>query len=751
VKGVVLPSRVKIPEQLQNPLFRFNKLIPRSKKPAEKDYYRKNNYPYDSLELLKHIREGGNYGVITGPGNLIVLDLDETSVSQKGMRELPKTFTVKSGRENAEGRHMYYILDDMPAEKIVLNDPNEIVTDAKGRKRYKDLGHICAFKKTFVVGSGSIYDQKLYQYTPVVDVPIAYIKFTEIMKVFKTEIETTHLTLGDDNKPIPRPEKKKKNPNTASFWDEIKSKLYMTDVEPMARPGKNMKCRFHMGKTDSSMSFSADGRLFKCWSCGLEGSPIDYVMAERGLSDIQAAHYLNDTFDLGVVIETNKPTPPKNVPPEMKELSEPHILKILMKGIKAPRKNLRRLVGENRNAILTLLGCVSSKTQVPANIAFLGQTSQGKTEIVMSVLQIIPPLWTHLKDRPLTGVFSPKSLRYIGEPPKPKKVEKGEEPEPVTQIIINLDQKIITIMDDSGEQAEFIESIKPLLSRDSDQIAITIAPTGGSRVATTFVIRGYPVVIALTTKTKREAEKMGRFINLSPNPPKPMDILKDKSRNRQCSYNPDNAHRIKSMEYLDSLQKVTGVLQPFDISESWETMVHEQSNRHFETFLNLISQITVLFQHFRQRAPKGEIVATWGDYQLAAKLISPLIGSMRLNAPPNVIKFCKRVKEEYGENPFFAAEVQRWAAGELKIGKSTFHNTYWGAMRETGIIEAYVSNDQEEKGGDGRVKKRGQKLFYVFSENYGAVQSDFELKLDMVWGDRFVAERKNTLTWIWRR
>ena len=60
------------------------------------------------------------------------------------------------------------------------------------------------------------------------------------------------------------------------------------------RRGKAL-CPFHADK-HPSMSFKHN--RFRCWSCGVNGSPIDFVSTLFGLSALEAAKRINEDFNL---------------------------------------------------------------------------------------------------------------------------------------------------------------------------------------------------------------------------------------------------------------------------------------------------------------------------------------------------------------------------------------------------------------------------------------------------------------------
>jgi hypothetical protein len=91
-----------IPEQLQNPEFRFIKL--KAKIPIEKKWQIKANYRYDDPSLLEWIQQGNNYGIVAGYGNLRIIDCDDTAFANEIRKKLPPTFEVKTGSGNS---HFY--------------------------------------------------------------------------------------------------------------------------------------------------------------------------------------------------------------------------------------------------------------------------------------------------------------------------------------------------------------------------------------------------------------------------------------------------------------------------------------------------------------------------------------------------------------------------------------------------------------------------------------------------------------------
>ncbi|MGV8129572.1 MAG: bifunctional DNA primase/polymerase [Methanolinea sp.] len=157
-----------IPKQLRD--CRFVKVYPKEKRPIG-EHWQDNNYDYGDLDLLDHIRTGGNYGVMPF-GGVCIIDADNlTSFASAGILEkLEKTFTVMSGREDG-GRHFYVYCPDALNEKIGLYDPatGSEAGDLRGS------GH-----KNQVVGPGSLHPSGK-RYT-VIDpgAPLMEMKWSEL-------------------------------------------------------------------------------------------------------------------------------------------------------------------------------------------------------------------------------------------------------------------------------------------------------------------------------------------------------------------------------------------------------------------------------------------------------------------------------------------------------------------------------------------------------------------------------------------
>jgi len=164
-----------IPEQFWNDDFRFLKIKPKEKKPTnDSSGWQKNNFRWNDTEFMNHVANGGNYGIIGGFGNLILIDADSLEVNEI-CKNLPETFTVKTGSPEEYKNHYFYILD----KKI---KPIRLTADKIG-----DLGDVRSVGQ-YVVGANSIHP-KGGTYKVSKDIPIAHIKESLIRGTFNHFIE----------------------------------------------------------------------------------------------------------------------------------------------------------------------------------------------------------------------------------------------------------------------------------------------------------------------------------------------------------------------------------------------------------------------------------------------------------------------------------------------------------------------------------------------------------------------------------
>lgn len=107
-----------IPKQLTNDKYRFVKLKKNDKIPFEKDWQNTANYIHNDPNIMDH---NGNVGIVSGYGNLRILDADDKQFGDEMLKTLPKTLTVRTG---SGGLH-FYLISDYDVNHTLVDDLGE--------------------------------------------------------------------------------------------------------------------------------------------------------------------------------------------------------------------------------------------------------------------------------------------------------------------------------------------------------------------------------------------------------------------------------------------------------------------------------------------------------------------------------------------------------------------------------------------------------------------------------------------------
>lgn len=238
---------IEVPSQLKNKDFRFFLVRANDKKPAQKSWTTKNNYTYDQVEKWY-----GNYGVLCGKGNLVVLDFDDMDYFMKVRDKLPVTFTVLSAGRQLP--HLYYIITDMP------NRMKKIGIDDEQGNRVCDV----QASRTGVVGPNSKINGK--EYKVIMDLPIKQIKLQQIKQALGIKENDIKQRREYKGEPVFN------NIKVASAY----AALYMAGVE--INYDINMKCPFHDMNGNGNLSVTPSGKIY-CFHC-LRDMYCDEFLAE---------------------------------------------------------------------------------------------------------------------------------------------------------------------------------------------------------------------------------------------------------------------------------------------------------------------------------------------------------------------------------------------------------------------------------------------------------------------------------------
>jgi len=263
-----------LPEQLQNPEYKFFLAPANKKNPFERRWNDDNNYSFFESTLISHILRGGNVGICTGFGKLIVIDFDELSYQQEIEHNLPRTFTVKSAGKQL--KHFYYHLNgEMVAKqgldrcvyhgKVLSSSDHLDLKASISMARWRELeekGTLEVSRKCDIQAGRcgvtcppSKIDSRFY--SVIDDSSITEIDCDTLSKIFGIKDFRQPKAQGSYNEP--QPEKIQEAINL------------MKELKVERRVGRHFKCPFHNMKGKGNLFIFDDGSIF-CFNCGFHAN-----------------------------------------------------------------------------------------------------------------------------------------------------------------------------------------------------------------------------------------------------------------------------------------------------------------------------------------------------------------------------------------------------------------------------------------------------------------------------------------------
>ena len=271
-----------IPEKLKQRGIRFVLLEKSGKKPIQLEWQNK-NIEFDNPELINHLLKGGNYGVLGGGLNqLIIIDFDSQKLQDELIPKLPKTFTIKTGTGKL---HKYFFSDKCDSFKIFDEEMNTLA-DIQGEGKQ-------------VVGAGSTHPNG-NKYEVFDDSDITFLSYAEIKAL-----------LEPHNKK-PKKEKKviqeKQNADVQDdFIGKVKASISMeavlssfgvdTSINPTA-------CPFHSSKGGKCLGFNYE--TAHCFSCEGSWNMFSFVKEMKKCDFKEALEYLSNLTGLGEELELSR-------------------------------------------------------------------------------------------------------------------------------------------------------------------------------------------------------------------------------------------------------------------------------------------------------------------------------------------------------------------------------------------------------------------------------------------------------------
>jgi hypothetical protein len=273
---MMFPAKNIIPSQLHNPAFRFIKVEKGGKRPIEQQWTNQKNYSYNDPILQEWLKDGGNYGVLGGYGNLVIVDFDDLACAKAV--DVPKTFVAKSGGKGMP--HVYFILDKQIAKYPIKNGEHKTLIDVQGMGAQ-------------VVGPGS----KLStggQYSVVEQDPITSITEEQLYKMLEPVAGTQH---------APEVKKKPMHFPYVEKDDEvsrIKKQVRMSEVvSTMGIDVRRRPCMCPLGHSSvggKCFSITDDVGLACCHNCGFGGDIFKLVMVKKNISFKEALAWVKEEF-----------------------------------------------------------------------------------------------------------------------------------------------------------------------------------------------------------------------------------------------------------------------------------------------------------------------------------------------------------------------------------------------------------------------------------------------------------------------
>jgi len=260
---------ITIPTQLQENGNRFCLVRKKEKAPFEKDW-QNNGYPYNDPKVYEWIDNGGNVGILTGYG-IIIIDCD-CQQTENLARGFPKTMVVGTSTVNDNGdtfRKKHFYFKSELEQKHILKDHDKHLGEIQAR------GQQCLIPPS-LHPSGTKYEV-------LEDRPIATLLSNELLRAVSPFIESVAKT--------------KRTDSIAEEQDEIcafiKQRVKISDV--LRKYGFDVsrnptKCLWHASQGEKSFSFSDD--LWNCFNCGSGGNIFHLVMKHENVGFVEAKNKL---------------------------------------------------------------------------------------------------------------------------------------------------------------------------------------------------------------------------------------------------------------------------------------------------------------------------------------------------------------------------------------------------------------------------------------------------------------------------
>lgn len=281
------------PQQLINNEFRLIKIDrTNKKKPLETSWNTIANYPPIHDEINKWVKEGNNYGVATGFGNLIVIDCDNQQLQDLIDKEFPQTFQVKTG---GRGYHNYYILQGQ--QKIIFEHNGVHLGELQSQGQQ-------------VIGPGCTHPNG-NKYTITKDIPITVLN----NGIIKEKIPEEYIKGSNKNQTFEYPQHTIKH--NINIMDVIQS----TNLKKRPNGEYQGEHPIHGSNTGMNFTVNPSKNVWHCFRHNVGGDPISWIGIQEGI--IQCGDKLDgENFKKVIEIAKSKYGYVEHTPEQIKEAIE---------------------------------------------------------------------------------------------------------------------------------------------------------------------------------------------------------------------------------------------------------------------------------------------------------------------------------------------------------------------------------------------------------------------------------------------
>ena len=309
------------------------------------------------------------------------------------------------------------------------------------------------------------------------------------------------------------------------------------------------------------------------------------------------------------------------------------------------------VAGEENNALLLFLVCVSRILPNPLSVVFKGSSSTGKSHLITKILQMMPP--EAVKNY---SYLSSKVLAYMDK--------------------LSLKNKILVVFEHAGSEASEY-NIRIIQSEGILRIAITTKnQSTGQFEAQEREVEGPVSFIESTTKPNIHPENETRVFSMY------ADESAEQTMNvhvvQKQKYKPE-VHVLQEEIRKNIIRKHVNaqrLLKPWRVDIPYVDHIkfpvnRVRSRRDHPRFLALIECVVVMHQYQREHVEKyGQeyLIATLEDYSLAYYLAKNVLTETLLEIPPksrDLLTIC-----QHFENGFTRKEILRkcgWSLDLIRI------------------------------------------------------------------------------------